>query len=210
MGCSVDFLLVVHPGLGEIIYNHNPSVWHSRYSDKKSHQKMIKKYSNMSYNTVKVELECFQIHSFRSHLIVNNVTNVAVKSFFFLIISRLLNLKYYRITIYWTFGQRKHQKHAFKLTYFLMIVYGGIHCWISMRGQMPRIIALIYFIHHIHTLFLSKFGDWDRFVTGSNIELSVKLREILYKMLLQKPCFLLNEMLSWKTVSGVCESHSKE
>ena len=120
--CSVDCLLVVHLGLSEIIYNHNSSVWHSRYSDKNIASNSDKKYSNMSYNTVKVELECFQIHSFRSHLIVNNVTNVAVKSFFFLIISRLLNLKYYRITIYWTFGQRKHQKHAFKLTYFLMIV----------------------------------------------------------------------------------------
>ena len=53
-----------------------------------------------------------------------------------------------------------------------------------MPGQMPRIIALIYFIHHIDTLFLSKFGDWGRFVAGSNIELSVKLLEILCKMLL--------------------------
>ena len=87
---------------------------------------------------------------------------------------------------------------------------GGIHCWIPMCGQMPRIIALIYFIHYIHTLFLSKFSNCGRFVTASNIELSVKLLEIPCKMLLKKPCFLLNEMLSWKTVSGVCESHSKE
>ena len=47
---------------------------------------------------------------------------------------------------------------------------------------MPRIIALVYFVHHTHTLFLIKFGDWGRFVTGSNIELSVKLLEIPCKM----------------------------
>ena len=145
---------------------------------------MIKKYSNMSHNTEKVELECFQIHSLRIYLLMNNVTYVSVKSYFFLIISRLLNLKYNWITISWTFEQRKHRKHVFKLTYFLMIGIWWNTLLISMRGQMPRLIALIYFIHHIHTLFLSKFGNWGRFVTGSNIELSVKLLEILCKTLL--------------------------
>ena len=53
----------------------------------------------MSYHTVKVELECFQIHSLRIYLLMNDVTYVLVKSSFFLIISRLLNLKYNRITI---------------------------------------------------------------------------------------------------------------
>ena len=49
---------------------------------------------------------------------------------------------------------------------------------------MPGIIALIYFIHHTYTLFSSKFGGWGRYVTGSNIELSVELLEIPCEMLL--------------------------
>ena len=51
-------------------------------------------------------------------------------------------------------------------------------------GKWGEIIALIYFVHHKYAIFLSKFGDWGRFVTGSNIKLSVKLLEIPCKMLL--------------------------
>ena len=54
----------------------------------------------MSYNTVKVELECFQILPLRMYLLMNNVTYVSVESSFFLNISRLLNLKYNWITTY--------------------------------------------------------------------------------------------------------------
>ena len=86
MECSVDCLLVVHLGLSEIIYNHNSSVWHSRYSDENIASNNDKKYSNMSYNTVKVERECFQIHSLGIYLLMNNVTYVSVENSFFLII----------------------------------------------------------------------------------------------------------------------------
>ena len=74
---------------------------------------------------------------------------------------------------------------------------------------MPRIIALIYFIHRIYALFSRKLGKWGRFITGSNIKVSVELLEISCKMLPRRRCFLLIETLIRKIVLGVCAPHLK-
>ena len=90
MGWSVDCLLVVHSGFGKIMHNHNPSVLNSICPDRNIASRnailnikyckysMIKKYSNISYNTVTIELEHFQIDSLRISLSMKGLTYVSI------------------------------------------------------------------------------------------------------------------------------------
>ena len=76
MGCNVYFVsswCILGSAKSSTTTIHQIDIHHSILI-KISHQKMIEKYLNMSYNTVKIELECFQTHSFRIYLLMNNVT----------------------------------------------------------------------------------------------------------------------------------------